>query len=233
MENNKFDAFDEAFNAKPREFEIFGQVRVDAHYLFFPGNKQMPVPFDPTIHPEDKRTTEVELRMIPIAEQNITWDEFQRMLTFSPDWTKIVLPSIKEIGMTNLRELNNQWVRVAKVPGNRKRLNKLTREETGEFWPTYRFIEVFADEAACKAAYLGDMPESTESDQSPTDNERAVALAFIEVFVTAAAKHITDRKVIEAQVADDISKQSAVSGLFTVQSPEVQRAIDKALAQYM
>lgn len=236
MDNNILDPYEEAINAKARDFELYGQVRVDAHYLFFPGNKQKPIVFDPAFHPLDKRSLEVELRMIPIPEQNISWDEYLKILAFTSDWTKIVLPSIKALGIDDLRALNNKWVRVAKVPGNRKRLDKETQEETGEFWTTYKFVELFADEAACKAAFSGHTPSDTEVNQAPasqSNNEtKAAALTFLKVFVSQAAKHITNRAVIEKQVANDIANNSLISPLFTVQSPEVQAAIDEALLKF-
>ena len=237
MENNQAtnDPYEEAINAKPPTFELYGQIRVDAHYLFFPGNKQKPVVFDPAIHPQDKRSLEVELQLIPIAEQNINWDEYQKMLAFTADWTKIVLPSIKAMGIDDLRALNNKWVRVAKVPGNRKRLDKDTHEETGEFWTTYKFMELYPDEAACKAAFVGHSPSDTEVNQAPaaqSNETKAAALTFLKVFVSQAAKHITDRAEIEKQVANDIANNSLISPLFTVQSPEVQAAIDEALHKY-
>jgi len=236
MENNIFDPYEEAINAKPPTFELYGQIRVDAHYLFFPGNKQKPVVFDPAVHPQDKRSLEVELRLIPIAEQNINWDEYQKMLAFTADWTKIVLPSIKAIGIDDLRALNNKWVRVAKVPGTRKRLDKDTHEETGEFWTTYKFLELYPSEDACKAAFGGHTPADTEDNQAPaaqSNNEtKAAALTFLKVFVSQAAKNITDRTLVEKQVAADIANNSLISPLFTVQSPEVQKAIDEALVKY-
>jgi hypothetical protein len=236
MDNNQAlnDPYDEAINAKARDFEVFGQVRVDAHYLFFPGNKQKPVVFDPAVHPQDKRALEVELRLIPIAEQNINWDEYQKMLAFPADWTKIVLPSIKAIGIDDLRALNNKWVRVAKVPGNRKRLDKNTQEETGEFWTTYKFMELYPSEDACKAAFGGHTPSDTEDKPVPQSNNetKAAALTFLKVFVSQAAKHLTDRAEIEKQVAADIANNSLISPLFTVQSPEVQAAINEALLKY-
>jgi hypothetical protein len=229
------DPFAEAFNAKPRDFEIFGQVRVDAHYLFFPGNKAKPVPFDPAIHPVDKRALEVELRMIPISEQNISWDEYQKILSFSSDWTKIILPSIKAIGIDSLTALNNQWVRVAKVAGSRKRLDKDTQEDTGEFWTTYKFMELFADESACKAAFGGHSVSDTEGAQAPApanDDTKAAALTFLKVFVAQACAHLTDRALVEKVVAEDIAKTPLISALFTVKSPEVQLAIDAAFKPF-
>ena len=237
MESNQvLDPYEEAINAKPPTFELYGQVRVDAHYLFFPGNKQKPIVFDPAFHPLDKRSLEIELRMIPIPEQNISWDEYLKILAFTSDWTKIVLPSIKAMGIEDLRALNNLWVRVAKVPGNRKRLDKETQEETGEFWTTYKFMEMYPDEAACKTAFAGHAPSDTEGNQAPAaqgNNEtKAAALTFLKVFVSQAAKYISNRAEIEKQVAADIANNSLISPLFTVESPEVQAAIDEALVKY-
>lgn len=236
MENTNFDPWDDADNAKPRDLELYGQIRIDPHFLFFPGNKQKPVMFDPSIHPQDKRVCEVEMHLIPIPEQNINWDENLRILTFSPDWTKIVNPSIKALGVDGLRGLNNKWVRVAKVPGSRKRLDKDTGEDTGEFWSTYKFLEVYPDEKSCRAAYTGDFDEHNNASQATatvesSDENKKAALTFVKVFVGKAAANVTDRTLVERLVAEDIAKSPLLSPYFTVQSPEVQAEIDNALAK--
>lgn len=234
MENTNFDPWEVADNAKPRDFELYGQIRIDPHFLFFPGNKQKPVPFDPSIHPQDKRVCEVEMHLIPIPEQNINWDENLRILTFSPDWTKIVNPSIKALDVDGLRGLNNRWVRVAKVPGNRERLDKDSGEKTGEFWSTYKFLEVYPDEATCRAAYSGGASFSQDqSDPAPVSNEnKTAAFTFVKVFIAKAAAAISDRSEVERQVGEDIARSPLISPYYTIQSPEVQVAIDDALAKY-
>jgi len=228
MENTNFDPWEVADNAKPRDFELYGQIRIDPHFLFFPGNKQKPIPFDPSAHPQDKRVCEVEMHLIPIPEQNINWDENLRVMTFSSDWTKIVNPSIKALDVDGLRGLNNQWVRVAKVPGNRERLDKDTGEKT-----TYKFLEIYPDEATCRAAYSGGAPLQDQPEAAPASNENEkAAFTFVKVFIAKAAAAISDRAEVERQVGEDISKSPLISPFYTIQSPEVQVAIDDALAKY-
>ncbi len=226
------DPWDDAINPPARDFEIYGQVKVDVYYLFFPGGGQAPVPFDPNNHPEDKRATQIEMQIIPIAEQNISWDVKQKYLSFSKEWQKITLPSIKDTGVTDLRTLKDRFARIAQVPGFRPRKDKNTGEDTGEFWSTFKFIEVYPDEATCKAAF-GGSPASKEAEQEAVpnvaDQERSVMLTFAKVIVADKARTITDReeliKVLELELANNV----ALAKHFTVNTPEIQALIDEAI----
>lgn len=229
MENTYLndDPFAAADNAKPRDFEVFGKTQVDARFIAFPGGGAKPVPFDPAIHTQDKMRTEVEIHIIPIAEQNISYDEYVKLLAESPDWTAIVNPSIKDLGIDGLRALNNQWVQVAKVKGKRKRLDKDTKEETGDFWPTYKFLKLFKSEDECRAAFMGGgTPSNTEPAAATTDPNKAAALAFARVLVAQVVNMFQDRAMVDSQVAAQIAAQPMIAAHYTAQSPEIQAAIE-------
>lgn len=232
MENTYLndDPFAAADNAKPRDFEVFGKTQVDARFIAFPGGGAKPVPFDPAIHTQDKMRTEVEIHIIPIAEQNISYDEYIKLLAESTDWIKIVNPSIKDLGIDGLRALNNQWVQVAKVSSKRKRLDKDTKEETGDFWPTYKFLKLFKNEDECRAAFMGGgAPANTEpaSASAPTvDPNKAAALAFARVLVAQVVNMFQDRAMVNSQIASQIAAQPMIAAHYTVQSPEIQAAIE-------
>ncbi len=237
MENTIFDndPFAAADNAKPRDFEVFGKTQVDAHFITFPGGGAKPVPFDPAIHGQDKKRTEVEIHIIPIPEQNISYDEHIKLLAESPDWTKIVNPSIKALGIDGLRALNNQWVQVAKVNSTRKKLDKDTKEETGEFWPTYKFLKLFNSEDECRAAYMGGSSLNTEPASTPAstdDPNKTAALAFARVLVAQVVNLFQDRAMIESQVEAQIATQPMIAAHFTTQSPEIQAAIEAEILKH-
>jgi hypothetical protein len=234
INTNQSDPWDIAETEQPRGYEFYGQVHADANFIFFPGNGAKPIPFDPGIHPNNKRVTEVEFRIIPIPEQDVDWDESLKILTFSKEWHEIVKPSIDALGLDKLREINNKWVRVAKVPGFRKRLDKDTGEDTGEFWSTYQFKELYKDERACREAYTG---ESVNDDipfagKKPDDDQnKKAAMTFINIWVTKAASVLQDRKAIEEEVKGEMENAPLINHYFTIDSPEVQEAIDKAMAK--
>ncbi len=219
-----------ADSAKPRDFEYYGQVKADCWFGFFPGGGAKPIPFDSQQHPVDKRTTMIEIQIIPVPEQNVTFDVKQNYTDFSPDWTKVTLPSIKALGVDGLRSLNNRFVRVALVDGKREKKDE-NGNKTGEFYKTFKFLDVFTDQAACTMAYSGSSPAHTE--QAPatdsSDTEKQTALVFAKVVVENAARGQTDIQVIIDTVSAAIATMPMISKYFTGQSPEILNMIQEAM----
>ncbi|MEL7626954.1 MAG: hypothetical protein AAGU15_08865 [Anaerolineaceae bacterium] len=234
------DPFDEADNAKPRPFEYYGQVRADAQNLYFAGNGAKPVPFDPTMHPEDKRRVEVYLQIIPIPEQNISYDVYQRLLSFDRDWTTITNPSIREIGVDGLRGLNNKWVRLVRVEGTRKKLDRETGEDTGEKWQTFKFLELYPDMDSCIAAFAGrgngngaalDTEEKQPADAGA--NEKMTALSFAKVLVANEGRNNRgNRAAFEEALMKQIAQMPLISKVFSITSPEIVELIDEEVKRW-
>jgi len=232
---NSNDPWDVAEKEQPRGFEFYGQVHADANFIFFPGGGATPVPFDAGIHPANKRVTEIEFRIIPIPEQEISWDESLKILTFSKEWHEIVKPSIDALGLDKLRDINNKWVRVAKVPGFRKRLDRDTGEDTGEFWATYKFMELYADERVCREAYTGEAQNANAASFTKNDpiedQSKKTAFTFMKVWIAKAAAYLQDREMVEADVKSEIDKNNLISNYYSIDHPDVQKAIDDAMAK--
>lgn len=226
------DPWQVADNAKPRDFEYYGQVQADVWFGFFPGNGAKPVPFDPTQHSIDKRTVQIEIHILPVPDQNVTFDVHQSYSDFSPDWTKITLPSIKALGFDGLRSLNSHWVRVTQVDGKREKVDATTKQKTGEFYKTFRFIEAYPDQAACEHAYAGAAPSHTEQQPLPesTGNaEKETALKFARVVVENKAKGQTDKQKVIVDVTQAIAEMPMISKHFTGSSPEILAMINEAM----
>jgi len=239
------DPFAEADNAKAQPFEYYGQVKADAQYLFFPGNKMKPVPFDPTIHDEEKRRVEIYLQIIPIAEQNISFDIYQKLLSFDRDWTTITNPSIKAIGVQGLRDLNDKWVKVIRIEGTRKKFDRDTGLDSGEKWPTFKFLELYPNEEACIAAFAGNRRNgsatadteyseaTTNADAAPNDNEKSTALSFAKVLIANEGRNNNgNRQAFEDALARQIAQMPLISKVFTVQSPEIVELIEKEVERW-
>lgn len=226
-----FDAWDEAYNPPEREFEIYGQVKIDIYNLFFPGNKQQPVPFDPNVHPENKRSTQVEIIIIPIPEQNISYDVSQKYLTFLKDWKDITLKSIKEIGVPDLRDFRDRWVKLARVPGHTPRKDKYTGELTGEMWTAFKFLELYPDEKACREAYAGspntvEDPRDTEEEEALNSNEKKTTLEFAKVILAQVAKTAIDRNDFVSKISVSLANNPQIAKFFSVTSPEIVELIE-------
>jgi hypothetical protein len=230
------DPWEIADNAKPREFEYYGLVKADVWFGFFPGGGQKPVPFDPQQHPVEKRVVMIDIQIIPIVDQNITFDVKQNYTDFSLDWTKVTLPSIKALGLDGLRSLNGKFARVTLVDGKREKKDE-DGNKTGEFYKTFKFLQVFADEQACRQAYSGASPAHTEPEQ-PTSNgngngavsaDKMTALSFAKVIVTNAAKDQKDLNVIRETIATNFANYPLINQHLTVDSPEVMTMIMEAM----
>ncbi len=218
-----------ADSAKPRDFEYYGQVVADVWFGYFPGGGAKPIPFDPTQHPVDKRSVMIEIQIIPIAEQVVSFDVRQNYTDFSLDWTKITLPSIKALNVDGLKALNGRFVRVAMVDGKREK-----KDKPGEYYKTFKFLEVYADVDVCKTAYAGHASAHTEQAVPPLngsaeDAEKAVALQFAKVVVQNKARGLTDRDQIIAAVTEAIAGMPMINKFYTGQSPEILALIDEVM----
>jgi len=230
METNVMnDPWAAADAAKPRDFEYYGQVKADAWFGFFPGGGAKPIPFDPQQHPTDKRSVMIDIQIIPIPEQNVNFDVRQNYTDFSLDWTKVTLPSIKAIGVDGLRALNGRFVRVALVDGKREK--KENGNKTGEFYKTFKFLEVFADQAACTAAYVGAAPVRHDEPNpvDEMDKEKMTALQFAKVVVTNQARGKTDKAEILKAVTEVISGMPLISKYYSGNSAEIVTMIEEEM----
>lgn len=221
-----------ADSAKPRDFEYYGQVHADCWFGFFPGDGAKPIPFDPQQHPVDKRTTMIDIQIIPVPEQDVRFDIRQNFTDFSLDWTKITLPSIKSLGVDGLRALNGRFVRVAQVDGKREKKDQ-DGNKTGEYYKTFKFLEVYPDQAACSMAYAGtSAPRHTEPVVNEQHNlEKETALKFAKVIVENKAKGQTDPQIVISLVTEAIAPMPMINKHFTGSSPEILNLIQEAMSK--
>ena len=225
------DPWTVADNAKPRDFEYFGQVKADVWFGYFPGGGAKPIPFDASQHPADKRNVMIDVQIIPVPEQNVTFDIRQSYTDFSLDWTKITLPSIKALGVDGLRALNGKFVKVIQVDGKREKKDEMGNK-TGEFYKTFKFVEVFPDQASCSVAYAGNHHHAEQEPLPNTgDAEKDTALKFAKVVVENKAKGEKDpQKVINA-VTEQLAGMPMINKYFTGSSPEIFQLIQEAMTK--
>lgn len=229
-ETEMADPWEIADNAKPRDIEYYGKVMADVWFGYFPGGGAKPIPFDPQQHPEDKRSVMIDIQIIPIPEQNVAFDIRQNYTDFSPDWTKITLPSIKALGVDGLRALNGRFVRVVQIDGKREKKDE-NGNKTGEFYKTFKFLAVYETEEECQQAYSGNTPPHTEL--QPTNgngnNEKDTALKFAKVIVENTARGQTDIEAVKTSVWGAIAGMPMINKHFTADSPEIIELIQEAM----
>lgn len=110
------------------------------------------VAWDDQAHGAQNRHTAIDITIHALPEMNIQNENITKRetLAWAKDWKTIILPSIRDLGFMDARELNGKWVKVESVPtGETYQKNGETRNKT-----TFRFERVFANEAECRADYL-------------------------------------------------------------------------------
>jgi hypothetical protein len=230
-QTTEFDPYASASDPTVQTYDLFGQIEINA-WAGALVKGQGRIPFDPT-NPNHKRLTIIDVFVQPLAEIDIKYPktlECHWVAEF-PEWAKITLPSIKALGVDNVREINGKWARVARVPNGKQYEKKDAQgNPTGEMRDetTFKFISFFADEDACRSAYLAaggqvgvngnngnNVPVTVE------EGEKATALAFLKVIVQNAAK---GKDLGDAQTATEtaIAQYPTVAKFFGLQSEETQ-----------
>lgn len=239
---DEFDAFDAATNAQVRSFDLFGIVEISAWACHLEKGSGK-IPFDPQ-NPNHKRMTAIDVFIQPLPEIDVKYPKTLEChwLAEYNTWAKITLPSIKEAfqnatgqELGSVRQINGMYARVARVDSLDKpypKKDSSTNQPTGEMVTpkTFKFVEFYADEAACRAAYVaaGGQPMQGGSpaqsvDTAPVDNEKQSAMAFLPVIVKNALEgkglKVTDDW--KAAVNTALGQFPLVAKHFTAESPEV------------
>lgn len=237
---NPWDAAEEA---KEPVFSntIWGQVEANSWFCVLEKGIGK-VEFDPQVHSADKRRTAVDVIIHPLPEMGLQFDLARNMIAESREWAGIVLPSIRNIGLSP-KNLNGQWVKVKTVPLTDKNGNVVTYTDnngTLKEKTAIEFLVVFPNEDACRADYLANSgkPSLQATTQYETGSngggnggkERETALKFLKVYVQNACRGQSDLEAVRAALATQIAAQPLIGKYFTVDSPETVQLIAEAMA---
>jgi hypothetical protein len=218
------DPWESAENPVFRASEYWGQINIEMWYCVLEKGVGK-ILFDAQVHDVNNRRTAIEMILLPLAEQNISFEVSRSTIAESADWAKIVLPSIKDLGLSP-RDLNNKWVKLRyKGTGRTYKKDGQEKENT-----TFEFLKVFSSEAECRADFTGGEVTPTVS-TDPNDKEKTTALAFLKVIVDGAAKGQSDLETIRSTVSKNIQAYPVVAKFFTVDSPETAEFIMQAMAK--
>jgi hypothetical protein len=185
--------------------------------------------YDLSIH--DKRFTMIDMYLQPLIEINVRNTrslEYHEIAEFG-SWPKYTLPSIKALGVDNVREINGRWARITRVGINKFYDKKdpqgnLTGEKGEE--TTWKFVQFFNSEDECRAAYFanGGKPLEGNGRNAPQpvsdDNEKVTAAAFLKVIVTNAARGKGSYADAKAAVEQALAQYPTVNKFYTADSIE-------------
>jgi hypothetical protein len=236
------DPFDAATNAKAPSAEYFGEIVLDAWSCVLEkgvGKR----PFDAMSDDPSRRSTAVDIFILPIADANVRFNIERKLIAESKAWTNITWPSLQKLGLVNAREAKGRYCKVKLAPTGRTWDKKdqsgtLTGEKGEE--TTFEFLELFADEAACIAAYHGRngvapvapvAPAAAVASSDPAeDPAKKTALTFAKAIVTNLARAEKDMFILQGKIAEKIAAMPMISQFYTADSPEIVQLIAEALA---
>lgn len=216
------DPMESAVEAAERPPTLWGKLEVSAQYVVLVKGTR-PVAYDPNIHSQDKRVTQVHISINPLDQTNQTRISERRMMAEFGEFPKIVWPSARALGAKSLRDLHGKWAKVelAKTGSTYETKRGEVRDEV-----TYKFVALFASETEAVAAFQSGVPggaETGESGQSatveahssPAMDEKATSAQFLPHLVKAANGDLT-------KLAQSLASMAPLNKYFTVESPEVQ-----------
>ena len=156
------DPFAAADNAQLRPREYYGQLSVDAYFCKLVKGKGK-VPWDSQVDPIDGRCTAITMILTPLVETGLNMQLRREMIAESVEWVRIVLPSIKAQGIPSAKQADGRWVRLVQEPTGRKYTPKSGGEEREA--TTFKLLDAYATEEACKAAYFAATGQQDTSEQ--------------------------------------------------------------------
>lgn len=228
------DPWQTAMDPPKPSSEWYGQMRVNVWFCA-PVKGVGKVPWDPnSLDPNTgnpaRRYTAIDLALAPLSNQAME-DITRGMLAEFAEWPDIVLPSLKDLGVFNLQNLNGAWVRCEMVPTGRTYTNQNgeTKEAT-----TFRFLQLFPDEKACREAWKSGSPAPAAQAQQPAlangNNRRETAVKFLKPYVQNALKQAgNDVDKAREILAPMLANQKLLAEFFTVDSPEVLDLMTEAM----
>lgn len=200
----------------------FGRMMVDAKFVILKKgqSKQDWIEGMDT----DGRTTEIGLKLNPLDVTGMTRMVERQVISNSGEWSRIVWPSLRDLGVKALREIEGQWAHVEMVASGRKYTNKEGQEVIAT---TMKFIKLFTLESDCVKAWE-ELSGSDAANQAhsaggngsngavsqPNDAEKAAAMSFLPHIVAANKHDLT-------ALANALASMSPLNKYFTVESPEV------------
>lgn len=224
-----YDPMDAATQAGERADVYFGRMEVTATYVAIQKG-QRPQPWVEGMG-DDSRRTEVTFSLNPLDESGMTRLVERRALAESSEFTRIIWPSLRDLGVKHLREVSGKWARIEMVNTGRSWQNKEGATVHGS---TVKFAALYDTQVDCVRAWedeFGAMARNgngkVDDDlppMEPADNtERETAKQFLPALVKSANG---DR----ATLASLIAGMPMISKHFSVDSAEVQSLLQKETA---
>lgn len=207
--------------------QYFGRIDVDAQYVVLKKGQPKAAWFEGM--DTDGRTTEVIIRLNPHDVTGLTKLVERKIISNSGEWSDKVWPSLRDLGIKSLREINGKWAHIELVPSGRTWKNREGEEVKGT---TFKFVKLFDLESDLVKQWeevtggSGNQAHTPAAHNAPAtvsqnDHEKAVAAQFLPALVKGANGDLVN-------LANILASMTPVNKYFTVDSPEVQALLKAA-----
>ena len=219
--------------------DFWGEMKVDVWFCALVKG-QGKIPYDPnTVDPKTgeapRRYTAVDLTLFPLQETRLANPVKRHMLAEFGEWPDIVLPSLKDLGLTKLQDLSGKFARAEMVSTGRKYTNSNNEQKDAT---TFKFVAIFNTEQECVDAWKnrnGNGNGTTTQAQTPSweapandngngngEKEKETATKFLGAYVQNAVRTASKDPIkAQAELGVQIAAQPLLSKYFTADSPEV------------
>ena len=236
MNTQYFDPWEEANNPPEPIYQnyLWGQVLINAWACALVKGVGK-VPYDPQEH-GDNLWTAIDILINALPEMKIINDNILKrsVLASGKDWRTIIKPSIEALGFTDVRQIIHKWVKVETVNTGRKYFKDgIEKNET-----TFKFIQVFENEAACRADYLANNENGNDDTDYTSimavseDKERKTAWAFAEAALKNKTSNCNTLDEVLAKIPEALAMYPQVAKYFSPESPEVKNWIKNWMASH-
>lgn len=223
--NAVLDPLADAVQAAESSGNVFGKLDIEGQYIVLQkGQRKRAWVEGESL---DGRVSEITLRVNPLDVSGLTYMTERQVLANSREWSNIVWPSLRDLGVKSLYEVRGKWVKVTMVKNGESYVAKQgakagqTIEKT-----TFKFLGIYDTEAEANAAWesqFGTSQAHTPSSngngaaapQPTNDAERTAALSFLPAIVNANKSDLT-------KLAAALASMSPLNKYFTIDSAEVQ-----------
>jgi hypothetical protein len=221
MTNGTYDPETEAMNPPAQEKRpqmIFGEMIEARSYATngtWDSNLKQLAEFIPDVDDEATRKTAVLMVITPTKGQ---WDYKYNPIVDYPDWAKTTLPSLQDLDVRAVKELQGKYVQAERIARTYKA--KSSGEEKTAY--AFKFVRIFPDANACLAAadafFSGKaMPETAAptpaAPPTPTMSKETAAKVLAAYWKNAAGN-------VDKFLAD-IAKNPTLAAYFPTDAPEV------------
>jgi len=205
--------------------QYFGRVEVDAQFVVLKKGERKRAWVEG--ESEDGRTTEVSFRLNPLDVTGLTRMVERSAISNSGEWSRIIWPSLRDLGCKTLRDVHGKFAHVSLVPSGREWHNKEGELVKGT---TLKFLGLYDLESDCVKAWESQFgttqahtPNSNgngaAAPQPTNDAERTAALSFLPAIVNANKSDLT-------KLAAALASMAPLNKYFTLESEEVQALLN-------